>query len=75
MSIDYCISIIEWILKCPHHEIKEINNMSLDLDKIKKELEVLPKYKEQIALQSNTKDNLDPFYPYIMQKYLISMVK
>ncbi len=36
--------------------------MSLDLDKIKKELEVLPKYKEQIALQG-TKDNLDPFYP------------
>ena len=35
--------------------------MSLDLDKIKKELEILPKYDEQIALQG-TKDNLDPFY-------------
>ena len=41
--------------------------MSLDLDRIKKELEVLPKYEEwhlqeQIALQG-TKDNLDPIYP------------
>ena len=35
--------------------------MSLDLDKIKKELEILPEYNEQIALQG-TKDNLDPFY-------------
>ena len=35
--------------------------MSLDLDKIKKELEILPEFKEQIALQG-TKDNLDPFY-------------
>ena len=35
--------------------------MSLDLDKIKKELEMLPDYNEQIALQG-TKDNLDPFY-------------
>ena len=35
--------------------------MSLDLDKIKKELEILPDYNEQIALQG-TKDNLDPFY-------------
>ena len=34
----------------------------LDLDRIKKELETLPKYDEQIALQG-TKDNLDPFYP------------
>ena len=36
--------------------------MSLDLDKIKKELEILPEYNEQIALQKITKDNLDPFY-------------
>ena len=41
--------------------------MSLDLDRIKKELEILPKYEEwhlqeQIALQG-TKDNLDPIYP------------
>ena len=36
--------------------------MSLDLDKIKKELEILPEFDEQIALQG-TKDNLDPFYP------------
>ena len=35
--------------------------MSLDLDRIKKELETLPKYDEQIALQG-TKDNLDPFF-------------
>ena len=33
----------------------------LDLDRIKKELETLPKYDEQIALQG-TKDNLDPFF-------------
>ena len=35
--------------------------MSLDLDRIKKELETLPKYDEQIALQG-TKDNLYPFF-------------
>ena len=35
--------------------------MSLDLDRIKKELETLPKYDAQIALQG-TKDNLDPFF-------------
>ena len=35
--------------------------MSLDLDRIKKELETLSKYDEQIALQG-TKDNLDPFF-------------
>ena len=35
--------------------------MSLDLDRIKKELETLPKYDEQIALQG-TKDNLAPFF-------------
>lgn len=35
--------------------------MSLDLEKIKKELQTLPSYDEQISLQG-TKDNLDPFY-------------
>lgn len=35
--------------------------MSLDLEKIKKELQTLPSYDEQISLQG-TKDNLDPFW-------------
>jgi hypothetical protein len=35
--------------------------MSLDLEKIKKEMQTLPDYKDQICLQG-TEDNLDPFY-------------
>ena len=35
--------------------------MSLDLEKIKKELQTLPSYDEQISLQG-VKDNLDPFW-------------
>lgn len=35
--------------------------MSLDLEKIKKELQTLPSYDEQISLQG-TKDNLDPLW-------------
>ena len=44
--------------------------MSLDLDRIKKELETLPKYDEQISLQG-AKDKLDPFFglgSYFRQK-------
>jgi hypothetical protein len=35
--------------------------MSIDLEKIKQELKLLPKFDEQICLQG-TKDNLDPFW-------------
>ena len=35
--------------------------MPLDIEKIKSELKLLPKFDEQICLQG-TKDNLDPFY-------------
>jgi len=35
--------------------------MSIDIEKIKSELKLLPKFDEQICLQG-TKDNLDPFW-------------
>jgi len=35
--------------------------MSVDLQKIKEELKILPKFEDQICLQG-TKDNLDPFW-------------
>lgn len=35
--------------------------MSIDLEKIKQELKLLPQFDEQICLQG-TKDNLDPFW-------------
>jgi len=35
--------------------------MNIDIEKIKSELKLLPKFDEQICLQS-TKDNLDPFW-------------
>ena len=35
--------------------------MSIDLEKIKQELKLLPKFDEQICLQG-TEDNLDPFW-------------
>lgn len=48
--------------------------MSLDLEKIKKELQTLPSYDEQISLQG-TKDNLDPFFGTgkFDEKYKIDM--
>jgi hypothetical protein len=48
--------------------------MSLDLEKIKKELQTLPSYDEQISLQG-TKDNLDPFWGIgkFDEKYKIGM--
>ena len=49
MSIDYCVSIIDWVLQ-QKHRVKEIT-ISLDLDKIKKELEILPEYNEQIIFK------------------------
>lgn len=44
--------------------------MRYDLEIIKKEIDSLPKYDNQLYLQGNSKD-MDPFQPAIGQNYLI----